>query len=123
MYKNVFFGIDEKQTVSWLFSTPTRCLLVYNIIHKIKIKNQFIQTNGIITSQEESNESQLNYQLSKGIQFMLAEKYFEEIFILHDETKHQVLLLQLMKHSEILFKDSEDINEVMVVKFIFNLNE
>jgi hypothetical protein len=116
MYRNLFFGIDEKQTVSWLFSTPTRCLLVNNIICKIQLKNQFIQANGSIKSLEESNESQLNYQLSKGIQFMLGENYFEEMFILHDETKHQILLLQLMEHSEILFKDSEDINKVIVIK-------
>lgn len=115
-YRNAFFGIDDKQTVTWLFSNPTRCLLVSNIIHKIQLKNQFVQANGSLKSLEESNQSQLDYQLSKGLQFMLGEKYFEELFILHDETKHQVLLLQLMEHSDLLFKDSEDINRVISKK-------
>lgn len=50
----------------------------------------------------------------KGVEFMLYEKYFEEAYILHDFTSYQILLQQLLEHSDLIFKNDESISKVSI---------
>ena len=51
-------------------------------------------------------------QMYRGVEFMLHEEYFEETFILHDETSHHISFQQILEHSNLLFKNDEDMNKV-----------
>lgn len=84
------------------------------IVEKIEeeIKENIVKTTEIIKDLEEAISDKIDTKYDQGIEFMLQEKYFDEAFVLHDETKQHVLLQQLLEHSNILFVNDEDVNKV-----------
>lgn len=90
------------------------------IVEKIEeeIKENIVKTTEIIKDLEEAISDKIDTKYDQGIEFMLQEKYFDEAFVLHDETKQHVLLQQLIEHSNILFVNDEDVNKVSLTSDI-----
>lgn len=113
-FKSNFFGVDEIDLAPWLFTDSTRSLLVDNILNDIEFCYQDSHMNGVKKAEEEKVIAAHSdkAQMYRGVEFMLHEEYFEETFILHDETSHHISFQQILEHSNLLFKNDEDMNKV-----------
>ncbi|RNA37457.1 anoctamin-4 [Brachionus plicatilis] len=109
--KDLFCGCDDKSFTNTKgpFSSNTRSLLVHSILNDLNFFK--IKKNSGPSQESVKDDDQDDLKSHKGLEYLIKDNYFDDAFILHDDSRHFIHLVQLVDMARQTQLNDKQIND------------